>query len=957
MPGEMEITEEQLPGKNSGHQKSVGGSRKLLQLFRLKPLRWRNKQTNYISRRKQNQSPDERRDQLDRDMKNNWEQLPATLRRRKEKMSQAVLDQFTEDVIPAEDEIKPILDTDLDKQDRVLQNVSGDSTNLAFLEGIQLTADRHSTELLVLEENPDGGESVRISSTASSQIIVTPQIHQECSDSSLDCVENKEEDLNVEPSSDYLVPPSSLEAGVNKEIEVYEKPETKTQTGTSEENNKSDADMHRPEQTETQPKEASITQLELENMTQEVEEFTATCSREITLKYNSHEENVNDASSDFKEKDGLSLTSKNDNCTNLNENFDDNYDKNNIDLSHSEKSETSDSKRCDKHYLEKVHSEDTTTIEKLCIPRKSCLCESSQEDKNVSVHCEIPTSSTNLKLPATKEFNEEAHTASTPLSQEEQQIMALLLRAVSEDSLLIPSSPSSTSAKSVTLSVDERNHDSGTDVNGPSPSTSSSNIESVSTSASKLGMDISSHYKHPRNAFKSTENSDEYSKVNSDRIMQASGTVSQDLLTATDVVTEKSFGSQSIGISTSSPILKNDGKSSKIPKHSEMNAPKSPVNNSANNQPSSSSSNCCFSSVSDDPTLYEVVIPRAEYHKPSLIALKTAEYQVSKDKLPHEVHHDMLGSSATSVTKDKLACYDRNKTWNQPEKFPVKMESLGRDEEDVMSYYDAVVHDGQISNFNDCDDDVVAFGNFSMHVHSKKAVMDCKEYEYIAKGLYINDYVHGEMKNQKSVCGGRSENGHVGTGNAFAKRYAAMEFVSGVAMPTDHTDLSKGKTFTKGDICCKDKMCCDKVKWLPDTCGSKWKRPFGLETLNKKPVTMATIMEEREGEADSSATAANTSDSEKLTVREILRRFEELGGRVHLPADIAHVEVDTDAEKSATLRDIQETLRCLEEKVRHYETKAATTQTQDADENSSGEKVEHRHVTVLDISVLNSGKL
>lgn len=955
MPGEMEITEEPHSGKNGGHHKSVGGSRKLLQLFRLKPLRWRNKQTDHNSRRKQNQSPDERRDQLDRDMKNNWEQLPATLRRRKEKLSQAVLDQFTEDVIPAEDEIQPDIATDFDKQNRVLQKVSDDSVHLASLDGIQLSADRHSAELLVLEENLASVESVGISSANSSQIVVTPQIHRECNDSSLDCEENKAEDLNVEPSNDdHLVPPSNLEAGVKKEIEVHAKTEIKIQTNTSEENNKCNTETHKPAQTATQFKEASVTQLDLENMTQEMEEFTAMCSKEIALKYNSNGENVDDASSIFKEKDGVCVTSKNYNCTNLSENFDDNYDKNKIDLSHSEKlAETFDSKGFDQYDSGKVHSENMTTSEKLLLPSESCLHESSQEDKNICVHCDTPTSPTNLKLQATKEFSEEAHTASTPLSQEEQQIIALLSRAVSEDSLLIPSSPSSTSARSVTSSVDERNHDSGTDVNSPSPSTSSSNIESGSISASKLGTDTLSHYKHPRNVFESVENSDEYSKVNSDKIIQSSGQASHDLVIATDSVIEKSFGSQSTASSVSLPILKNDGKSSKISKHNEMNAPKYPINNSANAQPSSSSSNCCFSSVSDDATLYEVVIPRAEYHKPSHIALKTAEYQISKDILSHEVHQDMLGSSATSVTKDKLAHYDRNKTRNQPAKSPAKMESLGRDEEDAMSYYDAVLHDGQISNFNDCDDNKDAFGNCSMHLKSKKAVMDGKEYEYVAKGLYINDYVHDEMKNQKSVCSGRSENGHVGTGSAFAKRYAAMEFVSGIAIPTDNSattciDLSKGKTFTKGDINCKDKMCCDKVKWLPDTSGSKWKRPFGLETLNKKPVTMATIMEERECEADSSATTANTSDSEKLTVREILRRFEELGGRVHLPTDIAHVEGDSDAEKSATLRHIQETLRCLEEKVRHYETKAATTQTQDADENSSGEKVENRYVTILD---------
>jgi hypothetical protein len=937
MPGEMGVAEEPHSGKNGGHQKSVGGSRKLLQLFRLKPLRWRNKQTGDNSRKKQNQSPDERRDQLDRDMKNNWEQLPATLRRQKEKLSQAELDQFTEDVIPAEDGIQPHVDTDLDKQNMVLQK-SDDSIHPESLEGIQLSDDKHLTELLVLEQNSASAESMEISSSTSSQIIVIPQIHREYSDSSLDSVKDTAEDLNVElGNDDHLVPQSNLEAGVKKEIEVQEKTETKMQTDTSEEGNESNTETQKAEETETQLKKESGTQFELENTTQEMEVFSATCSREITLKFNSHEENVSDVFPNFKEKDEVSVVIKNDNCTNLNENLDDNCDKNKTDLSHSQRlSETSDSKGYDKY------------------------------DSEMSVHCETPPSPINLKLSATKEFSEETHIASTRLSQEEQHVMALLSRAVSEDSLLIPSSPSSASARSVTSSVDERNHDSGTDVNGPSPSTSSSNIESGYTSPPKVVTDILPHYKHPKNVFKSVENSDDNSKVLSVKVMQTSGTASQSLefVSATDPVIEKSLVSQPIGSSASSPILKNDGKSSRISKHSEMNVTKSPIKNipSANTQPSSSSSNCCFSSLPDDPTLYEVVIPRAEYHKPSHIALKTAEYQISEDRLPHKIHYDMLGSSGSLLTKDELPCCDRSKTYYQPEKSPVKMESLARDEEDVMSYYDAVVLDEQVADCNNCNDKKDAFGNCSMHLKSKKAVMDGKEYEYVSKGFYINDYARGEMKNQKTVCDGRSENGHVGTGNAFAKRYAAMEFVSGVAIPTDDsattcTDLSSGKIFTKCDICCKDKMCCDKVKWLPDTCGSKWRRPFGLETLNKKPVTMATIMEEKECEADTSATTANTSDSEKLTVREILRRFEELGGRVHLPTDIAQIEGDNDAEKSATLRDIQETLRCLEEKVRHYETKAATTQTQDADENSSDGKVEHRYVTMLDLSFLNSGEL
>jgi hypothetical protein len=219
MPEEMEIIEDPHSGKTGGNQISVGGSRKLLQLVRLKSLRWRNK-TEEISEKEKKQSPDERRDQLDRDMKNNWEQLPATLRRRKEKLSQAVLDQFTEDAAPAGNEIQQDLHVNSDKQDEMIQKVSDDGSHQSSLEDIQLSAEKYSGEPLFSEQDLANMESLRISSN-SSQIIVRPQIHRECSDSSLECVENIAEDLSVGPSNNVpLIPPSNLEAGVKSETEV-----------------------------------------------------------------------------------------------------------------------------------------------------------------------------------------------------------------------------------------------------------------------------------------------------------------------------------------------------------------------------------------------------------------------------------------------------------------------------------------------------------------------------------------------------------------------------------------------------------------------------------------------------------------------------------------------------------------------------------------------------------------
>lgn len=923
MPEEMEIIEDPHSGKNGGHQKSVGGSRKLLQLFRLKSLRWRNK-TEEISEKEKKQSPDERRDQLDRDMKNNWEQLPATLRRRKEKLSQAVLDQFTEDAAPAGNEIQQDLHVNSDKQDEMIQKVSDDGSHQSSLEDIQLSAEKYSGEPLFSEQDLANMESLRISSN-SSQIIVRPQIHRECSDSSLECVENIAEDLSVGPSNNVpLIPPSNLEAGVKSETEV------KIQTDRSEEENASNTETHRAEQIEAQLKEKSVTQLEFLNTTQDSELLTDFLSKEFVLKKSSEERNMTERCLALEEKDGASPLSKTDNCSDLNEQSSDNCDRNKIDLLQSKKiSETFDLKKSKKY-----DSENITEFKTFFLPNESYLYNSSHKDKKISVHCDTPTSSTDIKLPATEEFNQEASKINALLSYEEQQVMSLLSRAVSEDSLLIPSSSSSTSASSVSSSMDEGNHDSGTDINSPSPSTSSCSIETTS----RVVIDTASHYKNPKNSLQSVENLDKSSEANPGETMQTLVTTSQDIGGSTDSGIEKSLGCQSTGSLSLSPISKNDGKSSKISKHSEKTPPKSTTSNTsvAKILPSSSSSNCCFSSLPDEPSLYEVVIPRAEYHKPSHIALKTAEYPAPRSKFLHDFHNDMLGYSL--LAEGKLACDYISKTQNESAKSATKVESLRGDEEDVMSYYDAVVQEGHTSNPKMCDDNIDASGNCPVHLKAKKAVMDGKEYEYIAKGLYINDYIHAEIKNQKSVSIGRSENRHVSTGNGFTKPYAAMEFAKPAA---NYTDLSKEKIFTNGSIDCKDKMC------LPDTFGSKWKRPFVLETLNKKPLAMATIMEEREGEADTNASTANTSDSEKLTVREILRRFEELGGRVQLPTDITQVEGDNDAEKSATLREIQETLRCLEEKVRHYETKAATTQTPAEDETGSGEKVEHTHIPIL----------
>ena len=930
----MEIIEAPHSGKNGSNQKFVGGSRKLLQLFRLKPLRWRSKQTG-VEKEKE-QSPDERRDKLDRDMKNNWEQLPATLRRRKEKLSQAVLDQFTEDIAPAEDDIQLDLGTNLEEQNRVIQKVSDDSIHASPLEDGQLSGDKHLGEPVDPELDSASAESLNAPSS-SSQIIVRPEIHRECSDSSLEYAENTADALDVELGDNgHIASPGKQERGVEGETEAEAQPVVNIQTDSKDKVSEHNTETSNPTHTEAEFKDKSVTQPASENIAREHELLTATCSKEMVTQNSFHNTSMVDRFVTPGEKDEVSLSNENGNCVDKDESLNVNSDNNKTDLSRSEMiSETSGDIKSDKFDSDDIELKSKTDF-KLFLPNESYLYSSGHKDKNMAVHCDISTSPTNSKLPATKEFNKESPRASTSLSHEEQQVMALLSRAVSEDSLLIPSSPSSTSASSVTSSLDEKNRDSGTDINSPSPSTSSSSVESVSTTAYREFTDTVLHYKNPKNLSKSVEKLNEDKKVDGEAIM-ASLPVSQDTGSATDLGNEKLLTFQSTGnnapppppspsLSSSSPPpppISNTVKNSRILKHNEKTPAKLPIDctSSANFKTLSSSTSGCFSSISDDPSLYEVVIPRAEYHKPSHIALKTVEYQAPIDKLLHEVNHD-----------------DVNKTHIHPAKCPAKVESLRRDEEDVMSYYDAVLQEEQTPNNKECDNNRDNTGNGPVHPKPMKAVVDGREYEYIARGLYINDYVHFEMKNQKSICNGRSENRCVGTGNAFAKRYAAMEFAKPAA---SSADLSRDNTFAKSAVDCKDKML------LPDTPGNAWKRPFGLETLNKKPLAMATIMEEREGEADTNAATPNVSDSEKLTVREILRRFEELGGHVQLPTDITQVEGDSDVNKSATLRDIQETLRCLEEKVRHRETKATTTQTQEADESSIGEKVEQKNIPTL----------
>lgn len=86
---------------------------------------------------------------------------------------------------------------------------------------------------------------------------------------------------------------------------------------------------------------------------------------------------------------------------------------------------------------------------------------------------------------------------------------------------------------------------------------------------------------------------------------------------------------------------------------------------------------------------------------------------------------------------------------------------------------------------------------------------------------------------------------------------------------------------------------------------AEWRKAVAMGTKRGiASVAMETIVEEPE-----------TDTATKLSVREILRRFEELGNK-HFNEKLFLSE----EEKTATLKQIHETLKCLEEKVRLFET-------------------------------------
>jgi len=87
---------------------------------------------------------------------------------------------------------------------------------------------------------------------------------------------------------------------------------------------------------------------------------------------------------------------------------------------------------------------------------------------------------------------------------------------------------------------------------------------------------------------------------------------------------------------------------------------------------------------------------------------------------------------------------------------------------------------------------------------------------------------------------------------------------------------------------------------------AEWRKAVAMGTKRGiSAAAMETIVEEPESDT-----------ATKLSVREILRRFEELGNR-HFNEKLFLSE----EEKTATLKQIHETLKCLEEKVRLFETK------------------------------------
>ncbi|KAK7865486.1 hypothetical protein R5R35_002356 [Gryllus longicercus] len=480
---------------------------------------------------------------------------------------------------------------------------------------------------------------------------------------------------------------------------------------------------------------------------------------------------------------------------------------NSVQPSYSIKTETSSSASSTKN-------ENVTDLKE---EKDSAISESSSDYKDLSEEKKENELTTKSEINA-QEFNElkdnlkdvlnsNTEVKSTTLDVEQKNVIKLLSKAVSDDSLLIESSSSSEQVSSSSSSCEGDNHDSGTDINSPSSSTSGNEENAKERVEEDFGKDCDA--KHLLENVE-LETAPVYSSIPSDKL----------------------------SINSKQP---ND---SQILKHNYQDISEKPISNSEPQKNKSLPSTSAGSSLASgsDGTLETADL--GTYEEVGAVMIPRAEYSIKE-----------RGKSMLKLTED-----------------------------DTMSYYDSVVQESQMNSKTD----------------SINATENCDTREYIAMRI---------KSKSSNDCGDQGLPDFVTDGFVYTQRRHSTSEIN-----SEDPSLTVAESIYRGKFPC--------------VVATKWKRPLVMETLNKKPKTMATIVEE----PATSEEAEACCDGPKLSVREILRRFEELGGRVP-PAGEGE-------EKSATLREIQETLRCLEEKVRMYEEKSALQ----GDEDETDEKMHQKAV-------------
>nr|CAD7423404.1 unnamed protein product [Timema monikensis] len=796
----MPEEEASVPTGNGASQKNEKGhhnSKRLLYLFRFK---YRKKSSSKSSKKTLTNStsvtpvlttttstnPEERRDKLDRDMKSNWEELPTTLRRRKEKLSAAVLAEFHSDDTPApgvEPEEVVAYDSSIEKIEEgpvtqiVVAEINDHYAELCFGKSPKLSKkyvpeDRLSNSISISDDESPTISKNKVSEDKLSSN--TSNSDHERSDSpcldqdndSLECVQinsnSKVEDNNEERNSKEngigvtLSLNKCSESYAQEKVAHYGKSHKRSASCTHQDvcNNKIYEVLAPVEQENKSVKDLSLMELKkLKDDLQEVLQSTP----------NVHDESCQ---SDY----FVAAV----NCE--------------------DPSETSNDQNC----LETPSKSDETN--KSPLPTEETLQSSIRKDTTLNT----------------------SHDP-TPLKMEELHVIRLLSRAVSEDSLIMSSGseehPSSNSA-----SEDEdqhSHHDSGTDINNPSSSSSSCSEEAPEIAPP------------PAESRQGSDDSGVDDKVS---------------------CWKSCTSSSSSGTKTS--------------------AEESPLSQQV--EEDNSSTYVSFANLhGSDHSIYEEVgnlhIPRVGYQAGKLEKMK--------------------------VEVEKLAA-------------PTA-------EEDAMSYYDAVALDRKSPDANKSKmyaslENVRSVGGANSYHKSNFTTAETKNYFVYNSGIKSegNDVI-SEGETNKFIIVEQRECIESETKSLTKTISLKKELLDAGTVVTKLCDVDEQSDTDKGALAKRYST----TTWDEDEGGSgarhqdacgRWKKQ---ETLihRRNPRMMATILEEGD-----SGGGGDDRTCTKLSVREILKKFEELGGRMCPQGGEGE-------EKSATLREIQETLRCLEEKVRHYE--------------------------------------